>query len=87
VVAYQGDYAAAREELKVIDATARAKNCDAPRVPIADLTTRAASWKDVRIAPPKCKFNVRDSALSLMPRPICRSQRSCYSCAILWYCS
>ena len=38
MVAYQGDYAAAREELKVIDATARAKNCDAPRVPIADLS-------------------------------------------------
>ena len=33
VVAYQGDYVAAREELKVIDATARAKNCDGPRRP------------------------------------------------------
>src|SRR4051794_9473333 len=27
VIAYQGDYMMAREELKVIDATARAKNC------------------------------------------------------------
>jgi hypothetical protein len=33
VIAYQGDYVVAREELKVIDATARAKNCDAPRRP------------------------------------------------------
>ena len=33
VIAYQGDYVAAREELKVIDATARAKNCDRPRRP------------------------------------------------------
>ena len=33
VIAYQGDYVLAREELKVIDATARAKNCDAPRRP------------------------------------------------------
>jgi hypothetical protein len=28
VIAYQGDYVAAREELKVIDATRRAKKCD-----------------------------------------------------------
>jgi hypothetical protein len=33
VIAYQGDYVMAREELKMIDATARAKNCDAPRRP------------------------------------------------------
>ena len=33
VMAYQADYVTAREELKVIDATARAKNCDAPRRP------------------------------------------------------
>jgi hypothetical protein len=33
VIAYQADYVTAREELKVIDATARAKNCDAPRRP------------------------------------------------------
>ncbi len=33
VIAYQGDYVMAGEELKVIDATARAKNCDAPRRP------------------------------------------------------
>ena len=30
VVAYQGDYVNAREELKVIDATARAKKCKLP---------------------------------------------------------
>ena|SRR5215471_5354878 len=30
VVAYQGEYVAAREELKVIDATARAKKCKMP---------------------------------------------------------
>ena len=30
VVAYQGDYVNAREELKVIDATARAKKCKMP---------------------------------------------------------
>jgi hypothetical protein len=33
VIAYQSDYLAAREELKVIDATVRAKNCDKPRRP------------------------------------------------------
>jgi hypothetical protein len=33
VIAYQADYVMAREELKLIDATARAKNCDAPRRP------------------------------------------------------
>ena len=33
VIAYQADYAAAREEVKVIDATVRAKNCDAARRP------------------------------------------------------
>jgi hypothetical protein len=33
IIAYQTDYVMAREELKVIDATARAKNCDAPRRP------------------------------------------------------
>ena len=33
------------------------------------------------------KFNVLDSALSLMPRPIWRTWRSCCSCATLWYCS
>jgi hypothetical protein len=33
VVAYQADYVTAREELKVIDATTRAKNCDSPRRP------------------------------------------------------
>jgi hypothetical protein len=31
VIAYQGDYIMAREDLKVIDATARAKNCGRPR--------------------------------------------------------
>jgi hypothetical protein len=31
VIAYQGDYMMAREELKVIDATAHAKNCGRPR--------------------------------------------------------
>ena len=30
MVAYQGDYGAAREELQVIDATARAKKCKMP---------------------------------------------------------
>jgi hypothetical protein len=30
VVAYQGDYVNAREELQVIDATARAKKCKMP---------------------------------------------------------
>ena len=30
VVAYQGDYVNAREELQVIDATARAKKCEVP---------------------------------------------------------
>jgi hypothetical protein len=30
VVAYQGEYAATREELKVIDATARLKKCSTP---------------------------------------------------------
>jgi len=30
VVAYQGEYVAAREEIKVIDATARAKKCKMP---------------------------------------------------------
>jgi hypothetical protein len=30
VVAYQGDYLMAREELKVIEATARAKKCKMP---------------------------------------------------------
>jgi len=30
VVAYQGDYLMAREEIKVIDATARAKKCKMP---------------------------------------------------------
>src|SRR5262249_18745886 len=30
VVAYQGDYVAAREEIRVIDATARAKKCKMP---------------------------------------------------------
>ena len=30
VVAYQGDYVNAREELRVIDATARAKKCKVP---------------------------------------------------------
>jgi hypothetical protein len=33
IIAYQTDYVVAREEVKVIDATARAKNCDAPRRP------------------------------------------------------
>jgi hypothetical protein len=33
VIAYQSDYVMVREELKMIDATARAKNCDAPRRP------------------------------------------------------
>jgi hypothetical protein len=33
VIAYQTDYVTAREELKVIEATARAKNCDPPRRP------------------------------------------------------
>jgi hypothetical protein len=32
-IAYQADYVVAREELKVIDETARAKNCDKPRRP------------------------------------------------------
>jgi hypothetical protein len=32
-IAYQADYVAAREELKVIDATVGAKNCNAPRRP------------------------------------------------------
>jgi hypothetical protein len=32
-IAYQADYVAAREELKVIDATARGQNCDKPRRP------------------------------------------------------
>jgi hypothetical protein len=31
VIAYQGDYIMAREELKVIDATARGKKCGPPR--------------------------------------------------------
>jgi hypothetical protein len=31
VIAYQGDYVAAHEELKVIEATRRAKECDPPR--------------------------------------------------------
>ena len=31
VIAYQGDYIMAREELKVIDATARVKNCRLPK--------------------------------------------------------
>jgi hypothetical protein len=35
VIAYQTDYVTAREELKVIETTARAKNCDAPRRPWA----------------------------------------------------
>jgi len=33
VIAYQTDYVTAREELKVSETTARAKNCDAPRRP------------------------------------------------------
>jgi hypothetical protein len=33
VIAYQTDYVTAREELKVIDTTTRAKNCDAMRRP------------------------------------------------------
>ena len=33
VIAYHADYVAAREELKVTDATVRAKNCNAPRRP------------------------------------------------------
>jgi hypothetical protein len=33
VIAYQTDYVTAREEVKVIDTTIRAKNCDAPRRP------------------------------------------------------
>ena len=33
VIAYQTDYVMAREELKVIDATTRGKNCGAPRRP------------------------------------------------------
>jgi hypothetical protein len=33
VIAYQADYVVAREEVKVIDATARAKKCDATRRP------------------------------------------------------
>jgi hypothetical protein len=33
VIAYQADYVVAREEVKVIDATARGKNCDKPRRP------------------------------------------------------
>jgi hypothetical protein len=33
VIAYQTDYVTAREEVKVIDTTARAKNCDATRRP------------------------------------------------------
>jgi hypothetical protein len=33
VIAYQADYVTAREELKVIEATAHAKNCGAPRQP------------------------------------------------------
>ena len=33
VIAYQTDYVTAREELKVIETTARAKNCDATRRP------------------------------------------------------
>jgi hypothetical protein len=32
-IAYQTDYVTAREELKVVDRTARAKNCDATRRP------------------------------------------------------
>jgi hypothetical protein len=32
-IAYQTDYVTAREELKVVDTTARAKNCDPPRRP------------------------------------------------------
>lgn len=31
VIAYQGDYTAAREELKLIDETRRAKKCDVLR--------------------------------------------------------
>ena len=31
VIAYQADYVTAREELKVIEATARAKNCPPPK--------------------------------------------------------
>jgi hypothetical protein len=31
VIAYQGDYIMVREELKVIDAAARVKNCGPPR--------------------------------------------------------
>ena len=33
VIAYQSDFLAAREELKVIDATVRTKSCDKPRRP------------------------------------------------------
>jgi hypothetical protein len=33
VIAYQSGFLAAREELKVIGATVRAKNCDKPRRP------------------------------------------------------
>ena len=33
VIAYQADYVAAREQLKVIDATARIKKCKMPNAP------------------------------------------------------
>src|SRR5215470_6168046 len=43
VVAYQGDYANAREELQVIDATARAKKCKMPGDWQSDSVIRGAT--------------------------------------------
>src|SRR6516164_11007674 len=43
VVAYQGDYGAAREELQVIDATARAKKCKMPSDWQSDSIIRGAT--------------------------------------------
>ena len=43
VVAYQGDYGAAREELQVIDATARAKKCKMPGDWQSDSVIRGAT--------------------------------------------
>jgi hypothetical protein len=40
VIAYQGDYTAVREDLKLIDATARDKRCPPPAPPESGSSTR-----------------------------------------------
>src|SRR5262249_24003348 len=59
VVAYQGDYVAAREEIRVIDATARAKKCKMP-----------GDWQSDSVIRCRATVAARDLASIFRPRRV-----------------